>query len=66
MKLDYMASFLVDGGATAAFFSSGQDTLQWGNYDSSGNPITFAGVTTNPDPYDGQFAQLDVISAVPQ
>lgn len=64
-RYDYMATFAIDGGATATFSWSGQDGIQWANYDGAG-PITFSGVTTTPDPYDGQFAQLDVISAVPQ
>lgn len=66
IAFDYMATFPIDGGATATFYSTGQDGLQWANYDSTGQPITFQGVTTTPSPYDGQFAQLDVISAVPR
>lgn len=61
MRYDYTASFPIDGGAAVTFTATGQDTLQWGNYDSSFTPITFSGITTTPDPYDGQFAQLDVV-----
>ena len=64
-RYDYTATLLVDGGAIATFSTSGQDGLQWANYDGTG-PITFAGVTTTPNPYDGQFAQLDVMTAIPQ
>jgi hypothetical protein len=62
---DEMATFEVDGGATVTFIADGQDQLQWGNYGPgpAHTPWTIAGVTTTPDPYDGQFAQLDVISA---
>ncbi len=63
---DYTVSFPVDGDATLTYTAAGQDGLQWGNYDAAGQPITIPGVTTTPDPYDGQFAQLDVISAVLQ
>jgi hypothetical protein len=63
IAFDYQATFAVDGGATVGFTATGQDSLQWANYDLDGQPITFAGVQTTPDPYDGQFAQLDVISA---
>ena len=66
IAFDYMATLPIDGGATATFYSTGQDGLQWANYNSSGQPIRFPGVMTTPDPYDGQFAQLDVISAVPR
>ena len=59
---DYMASLAVDGNATIMFESNGQDGLQWGNYDAAGAPQTIANVPTNPSPYDGQFAQLDVVS----
>ena len=62
---DYMASFEVDGGATITYEANGQDGLQWGNYGPTHMPWTIPGVTTTPDPYDGQFAQLDVISAAP-
>jgi len=62
---DYMATFEVDGTATITYEANGQDGLQWGNYDPSHTPWTIAGVTTTPSPYVGQFAQLDVMSAVP-
>jgi hypothetical protein len=64
---DYTASFEVDGGATITYESNGQDGLQWGNYGPAPDhtPWTISGVTTTPSPYDGQFAQLDVVSAVP-
>lgn len=62
---DEMATFEVDGGATIMFVANGQDGLQWGNYGPgpSHTPWTIPGVTTTPAPYDGQFAQLDVVSA---
>jgi len=66
IAFDYMATFPVDGGATATFYSTGQDGLQWANYDHDGQAIRFTGVTTTPDPYDGQFAQLDVVTASPR
>jgi hypothetical protein len=63
---DYTASFPVDGDATIVFEANGQDGLQWANDDADQQPITFSGVTTNPQPYDGQFAQLDVLSVEPR
>jgi len=62
---DYTASFEVDGGATITYEANGQDGLQWGNWGPTHMPFTIPGVMTTPDPYDGQFAQLDVISAAP-
>jgi len=62
---DYTATFEVDGGATITYESNGQDGIQWGNYGPTHMPFTIPGVTTTPSPYDGQFAQLDVVSAVP-
>ena len=62
---DFMATFEVDGGATITYEANGQDGLQWGNYGPSHMPWTITGVTTTPSPYDGQFAQLDVLSATP-
>jgi hypothetical protein len=47
---DYTLQFPIDGNATVVFTATGQDTLQWANYDASRVPITFAGVTTTPDP----------------
>jgi hypothetical protein len=62
---DYEATLLIDGNATVTFSSSGQDTLQWGNYDGASQPMTIAGITGIPQPYDGQFAYLDVLAATP-
>jgi hypothetical protein len=61
---DFTAMFEVDGGATITFIADGQDGLQWGNYGPSHTPWTIPGVTTTPSPYDGQFAQLDVLDAI--
>ena len=60
---DYMANLTVDGNAVITYESNGQDGIQWGNYDATGAAQTIANVPTNPSPYDGQFAQLDVVSA---
>ena len=64
VALDYIATFSVDGGATVTFTGDCRDGQQFKNLDGMGQPITFAGVTTVPDPYDGQFAQIDVLSVV--
>jgi hypothetical protein len=61
-RFDYTVQFPIDGNATVTFTATGQDALQWANFDATHTPITFGGVTTTPDPYLGQFAQLDVIT----
>lgn len=65
-RYDYMVQVPIHGGATVQFRTSGQDDRQWGNYDQNAAPITFVGLTTTPSPYDGQFAQLDVVTAISQ
>jgi len=60
---DETETIVVAGDATLTFTANGQDGLQWGNYDASHTPITIAGVTSPAQPYDGQFAILDVLSA---
>jgi len=59
-----MATFMVDPGATVTFDANGQDGSQLGNLNASSMPITIPGVTTTPSPYNGQFVQLDVVSAM--
>lgn len=63
---DYEETFEIDGGATVTFYASGQDTLQWGNYDANDQPMTIPEVTSVAQPYDGQFAHLEVLSATEQ
>jgi len=58
--IDYMAELAIAGNAVVTFTTNGQDGEEAAN--STG--LTVPGVTTNPQPYDGQFAQLDVISAM--
>jgi hypothetical protein len=60
---DETATIVVDGNATLTFTANGQDGLQWGNYDASHNPIVISGIAAPTQPYDGQFAVLDVLSA---
>jgi hypothetical protein len=61
---DYMQTFDVDAGATVTFDLDGQDSLQWRGNDQNGVAITMTGVTEPVQPYDGQFARIDVITAV--
>jgi hypothetical protein len=61
---DYEATFDLDAGATVTFDSNGQDTIQWEGVDQNDQPISIAGITDPAQPYNGQFAQLDVLGAV--
>ncbi len=61
--LDYTVTLPINSGATIDLVSDGQDMLELENLGSDGLPYTLAGVTTMPQPYDGEFAQIDVISA---
>lgn len=60
---DYQETLQIDGNATVTFFASGQDTLQWGNYDGNGTAMTINGLAGITQPYDGQFAHIEVVSA---
>lgn len=60
---DYEATFDVDDDATITFSWSGSDSIQWEGVDMTGADISMAGVTDPPQPYNGQWARLDVLSA---
>jgi hypothetical protein len=62
---DYEATFDVAAGATLTFDSNGQDTIQWEGVDTNDVPISIPGIINPPQPYNGQFAQLDVLAAEP-
>jgi hypothetical protein len=62
---DYQETLEIDGNATVTFFASGQDTLQWGNYDGNGTPMTINSLAGITQPFDGQFAHLEVLTATP-
>lgn len=63
--LDYTATFDVDAGATLTFSSSGSDSIQWEGVNAMDQPISVPGITDPAQPYNGQFAQLDVVMAEP-
>jgi hypothetical protein len=62
VKLDYLATFPIDGGALALFVTDTQDTVQLLNKDINGVPLTVPEVATTPSPYNGQYIQIDVVS----
>jgi len=61
---DYTQTFDVDAGATVTFDLDGQDSFQWRGIDQNGVAITMTGVTEPAQPFDGQFARIDVTAAV--
>lgn len=65
--IDYGFTFRADAGATVTLSADSIDGAEVYNHDSSGTPVQVAdgaglGVA---QPYDGQFAQLDVTTIVP-
>jgi hypothetical protein len=56
---DYEAKIAIAGDATVTFTANGQDGLEGEN----SADLTIPGVVTMPSPYNGEFAQLNVISA---
>jgi len=61
---DYTETFDIDAGATVTFAVDGQDSFQWRGVDQNGVVISIAGVTDPPQPFDGQYARIDVMTAV--
>jgi hypothetical protein len=62
--IDYELTFDIDAGATVMFTMAGQDGIQWEGVDANDVEIALSDVSDPPQPYNGQFARLDVISAV--
>ena len=53
----------IDTGATVTLeASAGGDGLETKNVDEQGSPIVVPGVSPDPEPYDGQFIQMDVVA----
>ncbi len=53
----------MDNSATITLYASaGGDGLSTKNMDDQGAPIIVPGVPPDPDSFDGQFVQIDVLS----
>ena len=67
-ELDVQKTVIVDEGATVELMAdSGGDIFQIINRDSVDviwDPIVIPGIPPDPDPFDGQFVQMDIISKV--
>lgn len=58
--IDYTATIFADAGATVTLEAESLDELQIQNRDLNGDPLVIADVPPAPEPFDGQFIQLDV------
>ncbi len=61
-ELNIQKTIVMEHGATLTLFAgSGGDNLGTLNMDGNGEPIVVSGVSPYPDPFDGQFVQLDIV-----
>lgn len=59
--LDYTQTVRVAAGASVSLTAEVRDGQQISNQDGAGTPLRVDGVSTTPDPYAGQFIQMDVV-----
>jgi len=62
--IDFEMTVSMSGGVTVALQADSVDALQIRNIDANGDPIVIPDVPPAPDPYDGQFVQMDVVSVL--
>jgi hypothetical protein len=60
--MDYEAAIEIAAGATVTLTAEPLDALQIKNRDQNGQPFVIANVPPAPDPFNGQFVQMDVVS----
>jgi len=63
-SIDYSRTIFAAAGATVRLFADSQDGNLISNQDVDGNPVVVPDVPPAPDPYDGQFIQMDVVNIV--
>lgn len=63
--LDYQHTINVEGGTTLSLSSADPDGCQIRNRNSFGQPIFVPGIPPAPGTFDGQFLQIDLVSAEP-
>jgi len=61
--IDYTATIKISHGATVRLTADVIDSSEATNKDGAGNPILIPGVPPYPDAYDGQFIQMNIVSA---
>jgi hypothetical protein len=61
--VDVQKTIVIDNGATVELSAdAGGDGLSTKNMDENDDPIVVPGIPPAPDPFEGQFLQLDVIN----
>jgi hypothetical protein len=62
--LDYVRNIKVNAGATLTLSADAVDAAEIKNIDNTqaGVPLIIPGVAPAPEPYNGQFVQMDVLS----
>ncbi len=60
--IDYTRVVHIRQGATVTLTAQSIDTREIFNRDASGMPLRVPDLVTDPDPYDGQFVQVDVLT----
>ncbi len=67
MAVDVEVTLDIAPGATVRLVADdGGDGLQLRNLGADGDPLVIEGVEPDPDPYDGQFLQIDVLEVIEQ
>lgn len=64
--LDYQVTIPMMGGSIVTLFANSVDSVEIANNTDGygGFPITIPGISTPPQPYNGQFIRIDVISVL--
>ena len=60
--IDYQKTIKMQGGATVTLMADEQDGALISNIDDKDKPVIIPDVPPAPQPFDGQFIQMDVIS----
>jgi hypothetical protein len=63
--IDYLATIPMGAGATVTLTANTVDQLEIANHGPDGGPVLVPGVPPYPQPYNGQFVQMDVSAVVP-
>jgi hypothetical protein len=64
--LDYTQPVFAITGAVLTITHGDTNACSAINQDGAGDPIVIPGIPPAPDPFDGQFVQIDLVGAVPQ
>ena len=59
--IDYTKTVRLTGGANVTLTGDSQDSKLLSNHDMKGNPVLVPDLPPAPNPFDGQFVQIDVV-----